>query len=209
MDMVAQSGFLTAASTGVLILVALVVLLASVCARADEADDTKYLIFWSAPEKAAELAEQVGMKGDGRTRILGFGTPTSTFELEGELDARIRRAFAAAVKNDMALMLHYDFHYFWKSRPDLWNWFDPDQPGYDLKNKLNVEWHGWDGPPSKVRYLNWGVLERIPPHMCFTSEQVRAEITRIVSTIIAPAVLEEVEKLKAVGKEQLLSLIHI
>src|ERR1039458_9676350 len=33
----------------------------------------KYLIFWSAPEKAGELAERVGMKGDGKTRLLGFG----------------------------------------------------------------------------------------------------------------------------------------
>ena len=56
----------------------------------------KYLVFWHLPEKAAELAEQVGMKGDGKTRLLGFGLPTPTFELEEKLPDRIRSAFAAA-----------------------------------------------------------------------------------------------------------------
>ena len=34
-----------------------------------------------SPEKAGELAERIGMKGDGKTRLLGFGLPISTYEL--------------------------------------------------------------------------------------------------------------------------------
>ena len=142
----------------------------------DQSEEPKYLIFWSTPEKAGELAEQVGMKGDGKTRILGFGLPNSAFDAEDELPERIRNCFAAALEHDMAVVLHFGFHYFWKTRPDLWNWFDPDKPGYDPKNKLNVEWHDWEGPPNKVRYLNWGELERLPPHLAFTSEEVRSEV---------------------------------
>ena len=48
-------------------------------------EEPRYLIFWSSPEKAGELAERVGMKGDGKTRILGFGLPNATFELEKQL----------------------------------------------------------------------------------------------------------------------------
>ena len=163
----------------------------------------KYLIFWSSPEKAGELAERVGMKGDGKTRLLGFGLPNATYELEEQLPSRIRSAFAAAREHDMAVMLHFDFHLAWKNRPDLWNWFDPDKPGYNPNNKYNVEWHGWDGPPNKVRYLNHGVLERLPPNMCFTSKRMRAEVTRIVSKVIGPVLREEIAKLKAEGKETL------
>jgi hypothetical protein len=163
----------------------------------------KYLVFWSSPEKAGELAERVGMKGDGKTRLLGFGLPNVTYELEGQLPSRIRSAFAAAHEHDMAVMLHFDFHLAWKNRPDLWNWFDPDKPGYNPNNKYNVEWHGWDGPPNKVRYLNHGVLERLPPNMCFTSKRMRGEVTRIVSTVIGPVLREEISKLKAEGKEAL------
>ena len=165
--------------------------------------EPRYLIFWSAPEKAGELAERVGMKGDGKTRLLGFGLPNATYELEEQLPSRIRSAFAAAREHDMAVMLHFDFHLAWKNRPDLWNWFDPDKPGYNPNNKYNVEWHGWDGPPNKVRYLDHGVLERLPPNMCFTSKRTRAEVTRIVSKVIGPVLREEIAKLKAEGKEAL------
>lgn len=171
--------------------------------------EPKYLIFWSAPEQAGELAKRIGMKGDGKTRILGFGVPTAAFEMEDQLPALIRRAFAAAVQNDMAVMLHFDLHLHWKHRPDLWNWFDPKQPGYNPDNKFNVEWHGWDGPPNKVRYLDHGVLERISPNICFTSKKVRADITRIISTVIAPVVNEEVGKLKAAHKENLFAGILV
>ncbi len=56
----------------------------------------KYLMFWNSPEKAGELAERVGMKGDGKTRLLGFGLPNPTYEIEEQLPSRIRSAFAAA-----------------------------------------------------------------------------------------------------------------
>ena len=163
----------------------------------------KYLLFWHDPERAGELAKRVGMKGDGKTRLLGFGLPNPTFEIEAQMPGRIRSAFAAAREHDMAVMLHFDLHQAWKSRPDLWNWFDPKKPGYNPNNKYNVEWHGWDGPPNKVHYLNHGVLERLPPNMCFTSKSTRAEVTRIVSRVIGPVLREEIAKLKAEGKEAL------
>jgi hypothetical protein len=166
-------------------------------------DKPKYLIFWSEPEKAGELLQQIGMKGDDKTRLLGLGLPNATFELGGLLPSRIRSAFAAAREHKMAVMVHFDFHLHWKHRPDLWNWFDPAKPGYNPDNKYNVEWHGWDGPPNKTSYLNHGELERMPPSSCLTSKKVRAEITRIVSKVIAPVLREEVAKLKAEGKERL------
>ena len=165
--------------------------------------EPKYLIFWNLPEKAGELAERIGMKGDGKTRLLGFGLPISTYEFEEHVPSLIRRSFRAAREHDMAVMLSFDCHIAWKNRPDLWNWFDPDKPGYDPNNKYNVEWHGWDGPPNKTSYLNWGVLERRPPQMCFTSKKTRAEVTRIVSKVIGPVLREEIAKLKAEGKEVL------
>ncbi len=109
----------------------------------------------------------------------------------------------------MAVMLHFDFHLAWKNRPDLWNWFDPNKPGYNPNNKDNVEWHGWDGPPNKVHYLNHGVLERLPPNMCLTSKRTRAEVTRIVSKVIGPVLREEIAKLKAEGKETLFAGILV
>jgi hypothetical protein len=85
-------------------------------------------------------------------------------------------------------MLSFDFHIQWRSRPDLWNWFDTNQPGYKAANRRNVEWFGWDGPPAKTRYLNWGVAERIAPPPCLTSaaETVLEEALRHLAAPAAP-----------------------
>jgi hypothetical protein len=165
-------------------------------------ENPRYLIFWSSPEKLGDLVGRIGMKGNGTTRLLGFGLPTPTFEMEDQLPSRIRTAFSAAREHGLAVMLHFDFHLNWQKRPDLWNWFDPAQPGYNPDNKYNVEWQGWDGPANKISYLNHGVLERRPPLMCFTSKAVRAEIARLVSKVIGPVLREEVAKLEAEGKER-------
>ena len=34
--------------------------------QAATSEEPKYLIFWSAPEKAGELAQRIGMKGNGK-----------------------------------------------------------------------------------------------------------------------------------------------
>jgi hypothetical protein len=96
------------------------------------------------------------MKGDGKSRFLGFGLPISTYEFEEHLPSLIRIAFAAARKHDMAVMLQFDFHLQWTKRLDLWNWFDPNKPDYNPDNNYNVEWHGGDELPNKAHYLNWG-----------------------------------------------------
>ncbi len=172
-------------------------------------EEPRYIIFSGGPDRGVKLPEQIGMKGDGKNRYLGFLDVIYTFDVEDDIEKRIRHSFATAREHDLAVMFLYDFHYFWKNRPDLWNWFDPDSAGYDPENIMNVEWHNWDGPPNKVRYLNWGVPWRLPPHLSFTSEKVRSEITRIVSEIIIPVTLEELENLKQEGKEDLFAGILV
>jgi hypothetical protein len=102
--------------------------------------EPRYLLFWRAPEQALELVRQLGSKGDSRSRLLGFGVPMSAFDEEKQLPTRVHTAFATARAHDLAVMLSFDFHIQWCSRPDLWNWFDTNQPGYKAANRRNVEW---------------------------------------------------------------------
>ncbi|MHB1456225.1 MAG: hypothetical protein ACYC0V_04855 [Armatimonadota bacterium] len=166
------------------------------------AQEPRYLLFWRGPEQVHDLATSIGTQGDDH-HILGFSQACSTFKEERQVPVQIRYAFAAARKYNMAVMLHFDFHVDWQNRPDLWNWFDPKMPGYNPANKANVEWFGWNGPPSKVRYLNWGITERMAPPMCFTSKQIRKEWTRLVRNVIAPTLRQEIAALKREGKERL------
>lgn len=165
-------------------------------------EEPTYLLFWRAPDQVPSLLKSIGPRGDGR-HMLGFGVPCSTFEQEKSVPGQIRLAFDTAVINNMAVMLHFDFHVSWQNRTDLWNWFDPSKPGYNPANKLNVEWFGWDGPPAKTRYLNWGVTERMAPPMCFTSKRIRAEWTRLIRNVITPTLKQQIASLKRQGKDHL------
>jgi hypothetical protein len=165
--------------------------------------EPRYLLFWRAPEQVGELARQLGSNVDSRSRLLGFGVPISAFDEEKQLPTRIHTAFATARANDLAVMLAFDFHIAWRSRPDLWNWFDTNQPGYNAANRRNVEWFGWDGPPAKTRYLDWGVPERMAPPACLTSAAYRSEVSRLVRDVIAPPLKEELAALDREGKRRL------
>jgi hypothetical protein len=162
--------------------------------------EPRYLLFWNTPERVSELKKTLGEQAPGHTRLLGFGQACSAFVQEKQVPDNIRHAFAFARQHDLAVMLHFDFHVEWSNRPDLWNWFDPKKPGYSPDNRRNVEWFGWDGPPARARYLNWGETQRMPPPMCFTSKAVRAEWTRLIRDVIAPALKKELALLEREGK---------
>lgn len=177
--------------------------------KTDGDAEPRYLLFWRAPEQAPDLIKTLGEQGDGRTRLLGFGVPCSTFVQEKQVSDSIHRAFNVARRYDLAVMLQFDFHVEWPNRPDLWNWFDPKKPGYNPDNRRNVEWFGWDGPPARARYLNWGVAQRMPPPMCFTSKAVRAEWTRLIRHVIAPPLKQELAVLEREGKGRLFAGILV
>jgi len=169
----------------------------------------RYLLFWRTPEQAPDLIKLIGEQGDGRTRILGFGVPCATFAQEKQVPDNIHRAFNVARRYDLALMLHFDFHIAWSNRPDLWNWFDPKQPGFNPDNRNNVEWFGWNGPPARARYLNHGEAQRMPPPMCFTSKAIRAEWARLIREVIAPSLKKELAALEHEGKSRLFAGILV
>jgi len=169
----------------------------------------RYLLFWRTPEQAPDLIKLIGEQGDGRTRLLGFGVPCATFAQEKQVPDNIHRAFSVARLNNLALMLHFDFHLAWSNRPELWNWFDPKQLGYSPDNRRNVEWFGWDGPPARARYLNHGEAQRMPPPMCFTSKAIRAEWTRLIRDVIAPSLKKELTALEHEGKGRLFAGILV
>jgi hypothetical protein len=171
--------------------------------------EPRYLLFWRSPEQASDLIKTIGEQGDGRTRLLGFGVPCDTFLQEKQVPDNIHRAFSVARRLNLAVMLHFDFHVAWDNRPDLWNWFDPKKPGYNPDNRRNVEWFGWDGPPSRARYLNYGEPKRMAPPMCFTSKAVRAEWTRLTQDVIAPQLKKELALLEHDGKGQLFAGILV
>jgi len=122
--------------------------------------------------KVAALADQ----RDPQAPRLGVGAIFSYFR---QPPARTRRALdkflALAARHDLAVIVQLDGEQWWQARPDLWNWWDPAQPGYDPANAANVEWSGW-GPEHalKLAWRNWGKQLRVLPPPNLMSERYRA-----------------------------------
>ena len=76
--------------------------------------------------------------------------PTEVLEVE------IKSILDAAVSTETPVLFGLDPQVWWE-KSYLWNWFDPQSPGYDPQNWKNVESTSWDLQASalKISWLNW------------------------------------------------------
>jgi hypothetical protein len=85
----------------------------------------------------------------------------------------VRRVLKASEESGVPILITLDGLIWWERRPDLWNWWDPEMPGYDPENVHNVEWTGWS-PDSAVAigWRNWGSQMRVAPAQNIASKRV-------------------------------------
>ena len=103
---------------------------------------------------------------------------------------RLRHFLAAASATNTPVLIKLDGEQWWGGRPDLWNWWDPERPGYDPENRHNVEWTGW-GPEHamKIAWRNWGRQLRVLPPPNLMSPAYR-EATREGMDALLAAIME-------------------
>jgi hypothetical protein len=80
------------------------------------------------------------------------------------VEKSLDRLLVISKETKTPVLIHLDGINWLNARPDLWNWWDPKKPGYNPKNRQNVEWTGWDESSAiKVSWRNWGAQFRILP----------------------------------------------
>lgn len=117
---------------------------------------------WSYLEKA--IASYFG-SAVGHDVAVGQGLLFYIFQrpLETHLNT-LRRHLELSQEYDVPVLVQLDPITFWDGVPELWNWFDPDLPGYDPDNRENVEWTSWSSDDAvKIGWLNWGSQIRLKP----------------------------------------------
>jgi hypothetical protein len=189
------------------------------------ADEPQYLIFMFSGEKlydaenphaaieqfAKQLKSRIGTTGTTR-RKLGFAILIPPWMLDkvcpNKISPVIKAAFQVAHERNMAVFFSVDSHTQWQTRPDLWNYFDRTAPGFNLENKKNVEWCDWHGTPYPHHFIDWGTPEMLAPPLCMNAPKIQSEVTRFVSTEIAPPIKESL-KIYGTGKEQLFAGITV
>ncbi|MHC4692627.1 MAG: hypothetical protein ACYS67_07785 [Planctomycetota bacterium] len=166
-----------------------------------------------ALEKAIErTVERIGKAEDVKKRNWGFHLiipawrfdPKHSENKHADIARAVRCAFDVALHNDVAVHLTVESHE-WNNRPDLWNYGDKDKPGYNPKNKTNVEWVDWEGTPHPHRYRDWGIAERMAPVICYNSPTVLREVSRLIGEVVAPPIKAGLERLSREGKDHLFS----
>jgi hypothetical protein len=183
---------------------------------ANNINDIEYLNFWSPlpgtkPDLSGirALAARLGTTGDGKTRQLAHGGGIPIFASDASIVHEIRLRFGIARQTNVAVHFNVDDHIGWDGRPDLWNWYDPKKPGYSPANRKNVEWYDWEGTPNKRRYLTPDGTPSQTPHMCYNSPKIQAEISRIISQVVGPTLMGEINTLKQNGQEYLFAGITV
>ncbi len=155
----------------------------------DSLDDAQRRTYFTAGFE--EIRTMIGAERVGSRRL--------TLEISLDLlDAEPERVedylvamLDGARDSKLPVIVNLDAVNWWSRRPDLWNFFDPAQPGYDPDNIDNVEWIGptGDGAPQ-VYWRNWGAQIRVAtPVPNLSSPKLRAELVELFDRVL-PRIVE-------------------
>ncbi len=177
----------------------------------DASGGEQYLVLNIIPgERPDSLFEQIGElakdRPSGHVR-LGIGAIFSY--LNGPRDqckAHLLEFLTLAEQHDIPIVVQLDGEQLWEARPDLWNWWDREHPGYDPQNRWNVEWSGW-GPEyaMKIAWRNWGKQVRVLPPPNFMSPPYR-KACHDEMKILIPLILEWWGRLPEENKSLLIGI---
>ncbi|WP_461782866.1 hypothetical protein [Prosthecobacter sp.] len=197
-----------------------VLLAAHFLCSAAVADTTQYIVFNRAPGQGMyqgqpeslgrkafdEVLSQFPNASDKQVQT-GMSHIFSVFRTPPETTVKALRVFLeAADQTSTPVVVQIDTEHWWDARPDLWNWWDVKQPGYDPANRENVEWTGWSPENAiKIAWRDWGKQVRVLPQPNLASpryvEACKAELRRLV-----PIVLEWHGKLPVEKKHLLIGI---
>lgn len=79
-------------------------------------------------------------------------------------EVKLKTFLSLSRAHDLPIVVQLDGEQWWSARPDLWNWWDPNAPGYHEENRKHVEWTGWSADEAiKIGWRNWGRQIRVLP----------------------------------------------
>ena len=122
---------------------------------------------------------------EGKSIAIGVAPMFRVFQKEFSI-------FEKNLKNHLRESQHYQVPIFIclssfvfnNARPDMWNWWDENAPGYNPENRYNVEWYDWTPDSAvKIGWLNWGSQRRLPPMPNLMSPVYRKELERAFTSL--------------------------
>ncbi len=194
-----------------LLMIALLCPVFALIVPSDARSEDQYVVLNIIPgESYRPIFEQVLRATKGRSsEHIGVGIG-AIFSYLNQSRGQTRKDLAAflslSAEYSVPVIVQLDGEQWWEARPDLWNWWDPNRPGYDSTNRDNVEWYGW-GPEyaMKIAWRNWGRQIRVLPPPNFMSARYRAACHEEMRVFV-PLVLEWWKGLPAQKKHLLIGI---
>ncbi len=123
-----------------------------------------------------------------------------------EVEASLREFLRLARDSDTPVVVQLDGEQWWGNRPDLWNWWDPTQPGYTPSNRTNVEWTNWSPDSAiKIAWRNWGRQIRVQPPANLMSPRYREACHQEMRKLV-PIILDWWRELPSDQKDLLIGI---
>lgn len=121
-----------------------------------------------------EIINTLGIKGNENRRLaISYTFSFARYDLQNSVSA-LEKVLDFSLRYDIPVILHLDGVNYVENYPEIWNWFDPELPGYDPENAKNVERYDWgEGHEVKIGWRNWGVQHRVKPQINLASEEFR------------------------------------
>ncbi len=171
----------------------------------------QYVVVNMSPAEASSLVfQQIQGLAQGKTSgQMGLGVGAIFSYLNQSRDktmAQIQAFLALAELHHVPIVVQLDGEQWWGGRPDLWNWWDPDRPGFNPDNRNNVEWSGW-GPEHalKIAWRNWGRQIRVLPPPNFMSTAYR-QACHDEMRVLVPLILDWWDQLPRDKKHLLIGI---
>ncbi len=123
-----------------------------------------------------------------------------------EIEADLKLFLDRSSEMNVPIVVQLDGENWWGGRPDLWNWWDTNRPGYSDHNRTNVEWTSWSQADAiKIAWRNWGSQIRVLPPPNLMSRAYRGAVHEEMRVLI-PLVLNWWKKLPANRKHLLVGI---
>jgi len=153
-----------------------------------------------------EVTQHFGGGSSGRVQV-GLACIISYLRTERDLTVRFLKQFLkCAEATATPIIIKFEGENWWQGRPDLWNWWAPEKPGYDPENRENVEWTGWSSENSiKISWRNWGRQFRVLPAPNLMSRRYRAAC-KAEMDVLLPIVMDWWKKLPEDKKDLLIGI---
>jgi hypothetical protein len=126
------------------------------------------------PESFREIRSIFGKPRNTKIKIgIGFIISYLNMPIDKAI-TKLQKYLSLSEKFNMPVIVQLDGEQWCSNRPDLWNWWDKNKPGYNPKNKKNVEWTGWTPDSAvKIGWRNWGRQIRVLPMPNLMSPEYR------------------------------------